>query len=243
MFRFFLLLSIAFLFVLCSKKEDTQTETPVKNTEFDVAHSDPAAVELADSVLSAAGGVENWNKIRFIKWEDGPRIFYWDKVAQNVRIETPAKKTVSIINLSTLEGRMKIGDMELKEADSLKDKISADHQAWLTSSNKIFLPFDLKQQGFSLQYLGEEELNGAKCNVVKMAHPEREISFRIFVDLSNNLIQRSEVLKNSSDSVLATYNFRDYKNYNAVRLAVPEGSEIKGLVIDEVLPETLFTEL
>jgi hypothetical protein len=243
MFRPFLFLALAFLLTVCSKKQEINSEPPAENTEFDVAHSDPAAVELADSVLAAAGGKEAWDKIRFIKWADGQKIFYWDKLAQNIRIETPSKKTISIINLSTTEGRIKSNEKELGEGDSLKNKIAEEHAAWLTSSNKIFLPFNLKQQGFSLQYLGEEELRQGKCNVVKMAHPEREIAFKIFVDLDNNLIQRSQVLTNDSDSVIATYNFGNYQKYKAVRLALPEGDEIKDLAIDEDLPEVLFTEL
>ena len=35
---------------------------------FDMANSDPAAVELADSIMAAMGGRENWDKTRFISW-------------------------------------------------------------------------------------------------------------------------------------------------------------------------------
>lgn len=47
---------------------------------FDLAHSDPAAVELADSIMAAMGGRKNWDKTRFISWNFfGRRNLVWDR--------------------------------------------------------------------------------------------------------------------------------------------------------------------
>lgn len=55
------LIPIAFVsgLLLSCGKSKTDTPTPYENPSeegFDLAHSDPAAVELADSVMSAMGG-------------------------------------------------------------------------------------------------------------------------------------------------------------------------------------------
>jgi hypothetical protein len=244
MLRLFVFLSLAFVLACCSKKQaETPDTTPTETTGFDIEHSDPAAVELADSILAVAGGEESWSKIRFIKWSDSGKNFYWDKLAGNVRIESPDNNTVSILNVSTSGGRMKVGDKELEESDSLNSRIEQEYQAWITSSNKIFLPFNLKQQGFSLKYLGEEELNTGKCNVLTMTHPDKEVAFKIFVDLNNNFIRRTQVLKNNTDSVLSTYNFADYKKYDGLQLAFPEGNEISNFSVNAEVPENLFVDL
>ena len=67
---FLLMASIAMLFSSCEQtnqsRSDNRDNPPAPG--FDIEHSDPAAVELADSVMAAMGGRDNWDNTRFISW-------------------------------------------------------------------------------------------------------------------------------------------------------------------------------
>ena len=74
---------------------------------FDLAHSDPAAVELADSIMISMGGRENWDKTRYISWNFfGRRNLVWDKAEGNVRIESIPDSTIYLVNVNTGKGRV-----------------------------------------------------------------------------------------------------------------------------------------
>src|SRR5688572_3473140 len=92
---------------------------------FDLANSDPAAVELADSIMAAMGGRKNWDETRFISWNFfGRRDLVWDKTEGNVRIESIPDSTTYLVNINNLKGRVKIKGQELTEPDSLQKMLA-----------------------------------------------------------------------------------------------------------------------
>ncbi len=236
----------AFLFLVsCSQKTDETTQTVAPETEnFDVAHSDPAAIELVDTMMAAAGGEAEWQKIRFIRWSDGGRNFFWDKTAQNVRIESPSENTVSIFNLATVDGRLKVNNKELNETDdSLKVKIAREYQTWLSSAAKIFLPFTLKHPEIALKYLGEEDVAGiGTCNVLGIRTDGGRRNYRAYASLADNLTRQLQVVT-ESDSVLRSFGYGDYKSYDKLKVSIPKPSDIQNLEINGKLDESLFTQL
>jgi hypothetical protein len=241
-----LLIVPVFLVLLsCSKKTDETAQTVAPETEnFDIAHSDPAAIELVDTMMTAAGGEQEWQKVRFIKWSDGGRNFFWDKTAQNVRIESPAENSISIINLATVDGRLKVNNEEIKDTDdSLKVRIGREYQKWLSSAAKIFLPFTLKHPDISLKYLGEEDVAGiGTCNVLEIQAGEGKRNYKAFASLSDNLIRQLQIVT-ETDSVLRSFEYGEYKNYDKLKVSIPKPSEIQNLEINGTLDENLFTQL
>ena len=90
---------------------------------FDLANSDPAAVELADSIMAAVGGWERWNDTRFISWTHfDSRNLFWDKKKGRVRVESLKDSTTYIVDLETLTGKVWIKGQELTEKDSLDER-------------------------------------------------------------------------------------------------------------------------
>lgn len=242
----YLLIVPAFLVLLsCSKKTDEAAEVVAPETEdFDVAHSDPAAIELVDTMMIAAGGEQEWQKVRFIKWSDDGRNFFWDKTAQNVRIESPSENSISIINLATVDGRLKVNNEEVKETDdSLKVRLGREYQKWLSSASKIFLPFTLKHPNISLKYLGEEDLKGVgTCNVLEIETEGGKRSYKAYASLADNLLRQLQVVT-ETDSVLRSFEYAEYKNYDKLKVSIPKPSEIQNLEINGTLDENLFTQL
>ena len=66
--------------------------------------TEPAAREVAESVLERLGGWEAWNRTRYVRWSFfGRREHWWDKHTGDVRIDTG--DTLLLFNLRSREGR------------------------------------------------------------------------------------------------------------------------------------------
>lgn len=232
------------LMISCSRTSETTTPVNSEEKTFDVANSDPAAVELADTIASAAGGIEQWKKIRFIQWSEDSMNFFWDKAANNVRIESPRENTISIINLTAIDGQLSVDGRLIPSDDaSYQERMKEEYEKWISSSAKIFLPFTLKTPGVSLKYLGEEELeNIGECNVLLIEPSSGDRNYKAFVSLKDNLIKRLQVV-NPADSVLRSLSYNDYQANEGIRFSIPEPSEIHNLKVGVALNEKLFTEL
>ena len=60
------------------------------------------AVNIANKVLEAMGGVKNYNNTKFIQWNFAKRTLYWNKWNGDVRIENPEKNLVILINVNNV---------------------------------------------------------------------------------------------------------------------------------------------
>lgn len=250
---FLLMASIAMLFSSCEQtdqsRSDNRDNPPAPG--FDIEHSDPAAVELADSVMAAMGGRDNWDKTRFISWNFfGRRNLVWDKQQGDVRIESLPDSTVYLVNINDLKGRVRVKDQELTEPDSLKKMLEKAKSIWINDSYWLVMPFKLKDTGVTLKYLGEDTiLTGEKCNVLELTFnnigdtPENK--YRVYVDLKDNLVKQWAYFKEASqDSASQIWPFDNYKRYGNILLSA-DRSDNRGprnVRIDEKLPREVFTE-
>lgn len=218
---------------------------------FDLAHSDPAAVELADSIMAAMGGRANWDDTRFISWNFfGRRDLVWDKLEGNVRIESAPDSTIYLLNINTHKGRVQIKGEELKEADSLQKMLEKAKSIWINDSYWLVMPFKLKDTGVTLKYLGEETIaNGLRCNVLELTFKNVGVTpdnkYRLYVDLKDNLIKQWAYYKDAAqDSASQIWPFDNYRKYGNILLSADrsDGKGPKNVRIDEKLPSKTFTE-
>ena len=250
---FLLMASIAMLFSSCEQtnqsRSDNRDNPPAPG--FDIEHSDPAAVELADSVMAAMGGRDNWDNTRFISWNFfGRRNLVWDKQQGDVRIESLPDSTVYLVNINDLKGRVRVKDQELTEPDSLKKMLEKAKSIWINDSYWLVMPFKLKDTGVTLKYLGEDTiLTGEKCNVLELTFnnigdtPENK--YRVYVDLKDNLVKQWAYFKEASqDSASQIWPFDNYKRYGNILLSADrsDNREPRNVRIDEKLPRKVFTE-
>ena len=106
-----ILIAIALLSLVwsCTPKEKSLSEQNPPAEGFDLEGSDPAAIELADSIMHVLGGRENWDKTRFISWNFfGRRNLVWDKFKGRVRIESLRDSIIYLTNVNTGEGRVQV---------------------------------------------------------------------------------------------------------------------------------------
>lgn len=218
---------------------------------FDMAHSDPAAVELADSVMEAMGGRENWDKTRFISWNFfGRRDLVWDKAEGNVRIESAPDSTIYLLNINTLKGRVQIKGQELTEPDSLASMLQRGKSIWINDSYWLLMPFKLKDTGVTLKYLGEDTTaTGARCNVIQLTFQNvgdtPQNKYKAYVSMEDNLVRQLAYYKEASqESPTQVWPWDNYRKYGNILLSA-DRSDNKGprnVRVDSQLPASLFTE-
>lgn len=235
----------------CQKDHEDQLHANPPAPGFDLAHSDPAAVELADSIMAAMGGRGNWDKTRFISWNFfGRRNLVWDKLTGRVRIESIPDSTIYLVNINDLQGRVKIKDQELTEPDSLRKMLERGKSIWINDSYWLFMPFKLKDTGVSLSYLGEDTtLTGLKCNVLELRFNDvgdtPENKYRVYVDLRDNLVKQWAYYKDAAqDSASQIWPWDNYQQYGRILLSAnrSDGKGPRDVRIDEKLPQKTFTE-
>lgn len=228
-----------------------QSRTAAPEPGFDPAGSDPAAVELADSVMSAMGGEANWEKTRFISWSfSGRRNLVWDKQGGRVRIESPEEELIYLLNLNNSQGKVKQHNREVTQNDSLQHMLQQARSIWINDAYWLVMPFKLKDSGVTLRYLGEDTLmNGSKCNVMDIIFAESgktpESRYRVYVDLADNLVKQWAYFKNArQDSATFTRPWDNYKKYGNILLSSDrsDGSGPQQVKVDDDLPDKVFTE-
>ena len=231
--------------------ETTGFENPASEG-FDLANSDPAAVELADSIMVAMGGWENWDNTRYISWNSfGIRNLIWDKKEERARIESLKDSTTYIVDLKTLTGKVFIKGQEVSRSDSLKNMLTRAKSIWSNDAYWLVMPFKLKDNGVTLKYLGEDTLRtGDRCNVLQITYNNDadmpRAKYHVYVDLADNLVKQWAYYSNDSqDSATFVLPWDNYKKYGSILLSADrsEGGGPVGVSVDSSLSDKVFTEL
>lgn len=218
---------------------------------FNFDGSDPAAIELADSIMMAMGGRANWESTRFISWNFfGRRDLVWDKSTGRVRIESPNDSTIYLVNVQTGEGRVQIKGEELLEADSLATMLDRARRIWINDSYWLVMPYKLKDSGVTLTYLGEEKnTKGVKCNVLELTFNEvgvtPENKYQVYVGVHDNLVNEWRYFQRAAqDSASAIWPFDNYKKYGNILLSADRSDDRgpKNVKVDATLPDAVFSE-
>ncbi len=244
-----LLLNAVLLAACQGDTKDTDVNPPAPG--FNMADSDPAAVELADSVMAAMGGRENWDKTRYISWNFfGRRNLVWDKWEGRVRIESIPDSTIYLINLEGPTGRVQISGREVTDPDSLQQLVSKGKSIWINDSYWLVMPLKLKDSGVTLKYLGEDTtLTGKKANVLELTFDNvgdtPENKYRVYVDMEDNLVKQWAYYKDArQDSASQIWPMDNYHRYGGILLSA-DRSDNKGprdVRVDDKLPAEVFTE-
>jgi hypothetical protein len=236
----------------CTKAPETKSlsEQNPAMSGFDLVGSDPAAIQLADSIMHAMGGRENWDKTRFISWTFfGRRDLVWDKYDGRVRIESQPDSTVYLVNVNTGEGRVKIKDTEITEADSLKKLLNKAKSIWINDSYWLVMPFKLKDSGVTLKYMGEDTLKNQRFNTLVLTFSQvgdtPQNKYKLYVDIKDKLIRHWAFYADASQPAANFIRpWDNYQRYGSILLSGDRSDKggPSNVKVDETIPDTRFTE-
>ncbi|MDX2302025.1 MAG: hypothetical protein NW226_04455 [Microscillaceae bacterium] len=228
---------------------NTKAETNPAAEGFDLANSDPKAIQIADQVMEALGGRTAWDSTRLIIWNFfGARKLFWDKQSGDVRIEFIENDLKIILNEKSMQGKAFKDGKELSEPDSLKKYLEMGKSIWINDSYWLVMPFKLKDSGLTLKYLREDTtLDGRRAHVLGLTFKEvgdtPQNKYEVCVDQESNLVTQWSYFKEAQqDSANFTLPWLDYKKYGRIMLSGNRDKrQITEIQVLDSIPPDLFS--
>jgi hypothetical protein len=214
---------------------------------FNARESDARAMQIADEVMRALGGRQNWDNTRYISWNFfGRRRLVWDKWQGDVRIE--ADSTVYLVNIAGNTGKVKKGSEVITNPDSLKKYVERGISIWINDSYWLVMPFKLKDSGVTLKYMGEQNTNDGKpADVLQLTFQNvgrtPDNKYLVYVDKSSRLITQWQYFeKYTDDQPQFTNPWSNYQKMGNIMLSDERGrGKHTDVRVYPSLPESVFT--
>jgi len=243
-----LLLSLLFVAApLAAQLAKENTDNPAA-PGFNFQESDAKAIQIADEVMKAMGGRENWDNTRYISWNFfGRRKLLWDKWQGNVRIEVDS--TIYLVNINDNTGKVKIGNEAITHPDSLKKYVDRGISIWINDSYWLVMPFKLKDSGVTLKYVGEQNTTeGKPADVLQLTFQDvgrtPENKYFVYVDKGSRLITQWDYFQKYTDTKPGMSTpWENYKKQGNIMLSGDRGSNrsLSNIAVYKNVPESAFT--
>lgn len=213
---------------------------------FDSEGSDAKAIEIADKVMAAMGGRENWDNTRYVTWKFfGRRLHVWDKWTGNIRFENG--DMVVLMNLNSKEGRAWESGEEITDPDSLKKALYNTESAWINDSYWVFMPYKLKDTGVTLKYIGEGKTqNGTAADILQLTFKEvgrtPQNRYLVYVSKESGLVEQFDYFSKAEDSEPRFQSpWLNWQKYGNIMLSDVRGSrKHTDLAVFDRLPAAVF---
>lgn len=228
-------LLLGFAVISCSTKENvSQGSQSLAADVFDKGGSDPAAIELADSVIQSLGGLEKWNQINAVSWTSSGRKFYWDPGNRLGRMEN--EDTIALINTIT-------GGMSIEIAGQGNAQVAMWQAIWDKEFYNFLIPYELKRSGATLAYMGDDSLAGQRYNSLVLTFQNKPDKYKLYIDKRTKMIRYSAyypLTSNMKEDDLSSWD--NYQQVGAMRFSFNRTSGgPKEVTIEDSLPENFFT--
>jgi hypothetical protein len=218
------------------------------------ADSDAKAIEIAQSVMEQMGGWEAWENTRCLKWRFfGGRLHHWDRQTSDIRIEGPfggrdnPTDLLVLMNVDSRQGRAFKSGVELEGAD-LEAALQQGYEAWINDSYWMVMPYKLLDEGVTLSYVGEREMDdGRISDVLGMSFDGVGVTpqngYEIFVARDTGLVEQWSFFAAAGDEEPRfTMPWAGWQEFGEIKLSTSRGrdNDWEIAVMDDV-PESIFT--
>ncbi|MEN7548564.1 hypothetical protein AAG747_11625 [Rapidithrix thailandica] len=218
---------------------------------FHLESSDQKAIEVADDVMKAMGGRQNWDNTRFISWNFfGVRSLVWDKWEGRVRIDIPEQETSIAMNIHTMKGKAWVNEKEVSDPEALSNLLQRGKEIWINDSYWLVMPFKLKDSGVTLKYQGEEaDQQGKRCDVLQLTFESvgvtPENKYQVFVEKDSELVSQWAFFAKATDEEPAFVTpWVGYEKKGNILLSGDRGDrKLSEIEVHESLPDKVFTSM
>jgi plasmid maintenance system killer protein len=227
-------------------KETTNTEGNPPAEGFNAAASDEKAIAIADEVMEAMGGRENWDASRYFYWNFfGSRTLLWDKKEGKVKITILQDSTQIRVDLNTGEGVVSRNDSLITEEGPKQQALTQAKSIWINDAYWVFMPFKLKDSGVTLKYLGTDTTQaGQAADLLQLTFENvgdtPQNKYHIWVSQEERLVRQWAYFNEATEEEPRfTLPWDDYTQHGKLLLSGNRGErQITGIkVMDEVPPE------
>lgn len=246
--RIFFLLILLVSGTMSLAQSKKSTNPPAEG--FDMAGSDPKAVQLADQVMQAMGGRKAWDNTHLIAWNFfGVRKLVWDKWSGDVRVDNLRDDQTVILNINNNKGRVFKNGKELTDPDSVAKYVKQGKGAWINDSYWLLMPFKLKDSGVTLKYLGEDPTkDGKPADVIQMTFKNvgntPDNKYKVWVDKQSHLVtQWAHYVKFTDEQPRFTLPWIDYQPHGGILLSGERGDrDLTDIMVFTGLPGEVFSD-
>lgn len=213
--------------------------------------SDPKAIAIADEVMEAMGGEENWNKTRYLQWNFfGRRLWYWDKHTGDIRCEIDGNGVRIAMNINDKTGNVFAHDMVQSHPDSLDKFLNMGYRMWINDSYWLVMPFKLKDPGTTIKYQGQKSSTDTTlCDVLELTFTDVGVTpdnkYLIYVDpVSHRVVQWDYFREYSDTEPRMSTPWTGYQKYDEILLSDGRGKRgLSDIHVYKRLPRKLFSDV
>ena len=140
---------------------------------------DAKSLAIANSMMTAMGGLNNWNQAHFVRYDfkvtiKGKQVVdrshLWDKSTGRYRIDgmtKDGKPTVALFSVATQQGSAWSGGKKLEGAEAAK-AIKDAYAAFINDMYWLSMPWKWLDMGVNLRYLGQKPFGAQSYDVVEL---------------------------------------------------------------------------
>ena len=213
---------------------------------------DKKANAIVKEMLTAMGGVKNYNDTHFIQWDFVGRKLFWDKWTGDVRVENPSANQVVLVNINTIKGKAFENGVLIEDNTKTNALLEKAKNWWINDSYWLVMPWKLQDPGTNLSYVKTDKLeNGKKVDILQLTFNAVGVTpdnkYWLYVDQGSHLITQWAYYKNFNDAepkFLKPWN--NYQKMGKILLSVDRPNEDvgpKNVVVKTNFDASIFTKL
>lgn len=247
-----LLITVSFL-ISCGQSVKSTKNTDASHDYppvlgFNLDNSDAKAILIADEVMKAQGGFENWKNTHIIKWNFfGKRTLIWDKFTGDVRIELSEDlKNTILVNINTEKGKAEKDGVEITDTAELNELLAKGKSIWINDAYWLVMPFKLKDSGVTLKYLEQSATASEQLELTfENVGDTPQNKYIVYVDQETKLVNQWDFYANYKDSIPRfSTPWADYQQYGNIMLSGNRGeNSLIDIAVLESVEAGVFTEL
>jgi hypothetical protein len=215
------------------------------------------ALRIADQMMEALGGQDNWDRARFIRFtfdRRGRRLnITWDRYTGAYRLEATNDRGVPyvvVMNLHTRQGRVALEGHQLAGAE-LSEYLTRASHIWAGETYWLLMPLKLRDPGVILSYEGDENVGGVDYDIVHLRFDNVGFTpgdeFWAYVNRETHLMDRWKFKLESGTE--GDFRWSNWQRFGGILLATErtgadgEIISFQDIVVADSLPGELFTTL
>jgi len=251
-----LIVAILYVFVLLSCRSES-------SRELRDGFADPRALEIAEKVVTALGGAERFNAVRYFSFHfvvarDTIRTsdwrHDWDRSTGDYRLEgrnDAGEELLILFNVNNRRGEA-YKNGQIMEGEELSSLLEFAYGRFINDTYWLLMPYKLRDPGVMLTFDGEQTIDNQKFEIIKLTFvPSAGLTpqnvYRVFVDPATSRIHRWEYFQEEGKEPRPAL-WVDWRSFDGITLAVerifegrPTRLLFENIVVSKDVPPGLFT--
>jgi hypothetical protein len=226
-------ITLALIVAGCQKKA---SEQPAADSQkrFDPSKSDAEAIRIADEIMVALGGRENYDAVQYISFHFVVTVgdtqvtswrHDWDRRKNNYRLEGKTREgdhLLAVFNLDTQSGTVFMNGQMLEGEDKIQ-WLSRAYARYINDTYWLLMPYKLKDPGVILKHENIQEINSVQYDMLRLQFDEGigltpQNVYRIFVDPATRLVHRWEYFESEGANSSPAW-WENWRVYEGIMLA------------------------